>query len=105
MSTQTLVRVTAEHIARGVVKDCEKCPVALAVIDALGDLFTKDSTVDAECDSIIFWPGPDLEMWRAPTPTVAADFIDAFDSYFQGTAAPFEFVLKWRGPRNLEPLP
>ena len=34
----TAINVTAEHIARGQRRDCEYCPVALAIRDALPDL-------------------------------------------------------------------
>ena len=34
----TTISVTREHIAKGKRRDCERCPVALAIRDALPDL-------------------------------------------------------------------
>jgi hypothetical protein len=94
MSEQTtLVRVTPAHIERGVVQDCERCPVALAVINALGDLFTEGSVVDVDIYSIVFWPAPGGDACIAMTPDVAADFISAYDDL--GDVGPFEFTLTW----------
>ena len=31
----TTVSVTAKHLAKGIREDCEHCPVALAIVDAI----------------------------------------------------------------------
>jgi hypothetical protein len=91
----THVSVTPAHIADGIVRSCDRCPVALALIEALGDLFTPDSMVAVDPLSIMFWPDADGdETWKAVTPHAAAAFIVAFDSL--DGPGPFEFDLAWR---------
>lgn len=99
----TLVRVTREHIANGVIRDCERCPIALALIDALGDLFTPGSWVDVEMGMVMFCRAGE-ETWTAWTPDVAATFIEDFDH--GDDVAPLEFTLTWtwHSKRQEDPL-
>jgi hypothetical protein len=88
-SKQTTVRVTAGHIAHGEVRACHKCPIALAVLDALGN--PAGALAGVGMDGIeVTMPG---EFRLADTPSVARDFIEDFD--FLGDVSPIEFTLTW----------
>lgn len=98
MSTQTFVRVTAEHIEQGVARNCERCPVALAVIDAL-DLTSHDA-VEADCGYVnIYRPG---ETWHADMPPNAWTFVDDFDG--GRPVGPISFRLTWHIAQDPERL-
>ena len=89
----TFIQVTADHIKRGVVADCEQCPVALALtaaLDAAG--YTRHLVAVEQEETGVWIPG---QKWKATTPAVTAAFIEDFDSR-EGTAAPFCFTLAWR---------
>jgi hypothetical protein len=96
MEQATLVRVTSDHIARGKPRNCGECPVALALIGALGDLIPEGSVVEVtRTTAVVDLPGG--EAWEAILPAVARDFIAAFDDEtLGGTYAPVEFALAWR---------
>lgn len=97
MSDQTLIRVTPAHIVHGWRRDCEKCPIALAVLEAIAD---PAATVEVGEDAIdLNLPG---EWRQADTPRVAADFIYAFDE-LEDSYGPIEFTLTWR-VMETEPL-
>jgi hypothetical protein len=86
----THVSVTGQHIEGGVVGSCDKCPIALAVLDAVGN---PAAAVDVNDDAIsLFLPG---ETWTAVTPPVAANFIYAFDGVEEIGPEPIEFDLNW----------
>jgi hypothetical protein len=96
MTLTTVVRVTADHIKYGEVQDCEKCPIALAVLDAI----SNPAQVDVNQDIITLWlPGA---TWVADPPHVAKSFIEDFDNC--ATVAPFDFTLTWRVAEDPEPL-
>lgn len=86
---QTLVRVTADHIADGVPHNCEKCPIALAVTDALS-LAGVPVEVDA-LEITAYRPG---EVWSATMPAIARAFLTHYDD--AEPVAPFDFMVTWR---------
>ena len=98
MSEQTtLVRVTSEHIKHGEPDDCGKCPVALALLDAIP--YATDVAVDH--DELTVWvPG---HMWQASTPPAAQLFIAEFDNF--EPVAPFDFTVTWRVEQHWEQEP
>ena len=80
-----LIRVTQEHIDKGVRDDCRQCPVALAIQEA-----TK-SIVDVlpmycQFTYISDWPGKAVNL-----PIEVTEFIKGFDS--EGFGLPFTFEL------------
>jgi hypothetical protein len=87
----TEVRVTAAHIAQGRPQDCNECPVALALREALG----PGAVVAVDEGEITAWM-PGAETWRADTPAAAKGFIRAFDN-FTDAGLPPAFTLTWRG--------
>ena len=83
----TAVSVTARHIATGIREDCEGCPVALAVIDALPDI--PYVIVSPEAITV----GPIDAETRITPPAKVQDFIWAFDG--GGLVEPFTFELDY----------
>jgi hypothetical protein len=76
----TLVTVSEKHIREGVAGNCHRCPVALAILEAIGD---------RDCDPMLLeveWE-PYLVVWgrylRAPQKV--RDFLYAFDSFFRNS--------------------
>ena len=68
-----LVKVTEDHIVRGVQKSASRCPVALALLDCGYDLATvteKDITA-SPVHGVWYW---------GPTPPEAAEFVAQFDA-------------------------
>ena len=89
----TLVRVTSEHIKRGTPRRLTSCPVALAVMDAIGKAGTHASVDGIE---IVAWvPG---EVWTASPSRAVDDFIYFFDN--GEPVDPFEFTVTWRVETN-----
>lgn len=77
------IQVTQEHIANGLALNCERCPVALSLQESLPE--RAKITVDRFFITI---EGIDYK-----TPSLAADFIAAFDARHQ--VEPFEFDLDY----------
>lgn len=94
------VHVTAADIAEGRAKDCEKCPVALAMLRAFD---VPRQPLIGDPDGTLAWPviGPSwctLPNGRtAPLPPDARAFIAAFDK--GQTVSPFSFLMRIRVPQ------
>jgi hypothetical protein len=83
----TTISVTAAHIARGVRDDCENCPVALAIRDAIPDV--KLVAVDGNRATFAGrYDWIDIEL-----PLAVGEFIGNFDD--GGTVGPFSFDLDY----------
>jgi len=83
----TLVRVTADHIARGKRSDCEACPIALALAEA--DPRHRIWDVGEVWDGVfhaVLMTGEAL-----PLPPVAKAFVSDFDS--KRPVRPFTFYV------------
>jgi hypothetical protein len=85
----TTINVTAEHIARGEPENCERCPVALAIMDAL-----PGAGVPEVGPSQVTFRVADDKWADIDLPQAAGDFIETFDG---GTAdvEPFTFDLDY----------
>lgn len=80
------ITVTAEHIAAGKQCDCVKCPVALAIKDALHPL-----SIDVQSDLINFGlPGGRYSPVHPPEEV--SYFVDEFDDGLP--VEPFTFTLE-----------
>lgn len=85
------VTVTAEHIAAGQPGICYSCPIALALIDAIGN---PDITVSVYDDEAVLIQG--RRIARANLPGAAMTFIDCFDGIHGAREVePFTFELTW----------
>jgi len=82
---QFKIKVTKEHIAAGIPKDCKTCPIALAAQDA-GLLDATVTTRD------ILWRTPESWYMSADLPDVARKFVESFDAL--NTIEPFEFTIE-----------
>lgn len=78
------VSVTAGHIKRGIRGECEKCPVALAMLDA-------GATSVMVGDFYIYWKIARKGTCRVRNPKTVQAFIERFDS--GKPVKPFEFDL------------
>lgn len=102
----TTVRVTEKHIADGTACNGSHCPIALAVLDALGaqgaavaivqvDNYDVDVTVTCQ-------DGDGVRKFRADLDSHASSFVEAFDDAEDSDGrdasliAPFETELAWR---------
>ena len=83
-----ILDVTQDDIDHGHPCNSTKCPVATALIRALGG--GPDIVVSVSCVSIAFIQ--DGEVWDVDTPTPVATFIQAFDN--QGDAATYGWVME-----------
>ena len=85
----TIVVVTTEHIERGEPENCERCPVALAIMDAL-----PAAGVPEVGPSQISFRVSDYQWADIGLPPEAIDFIETFDG---GTddVEPFSFELDY----------
>jgi hypothetical protein len=81
------VRVSQDHINRGISGNCERCPVALALLEAFPE--AKSVGVDADLIEIYYQGTVDSDEFG--TPEAAAVFISNFDDNIVGE--PFEFEL------------
>lgn len=90
MSTKETVRVTAEHIERGVPQLPDACPIALAIRaqhpEASVEVYRTGALLDR--GSV----GPTLVSDMPPT---ARRFVDEFDNQ-DDPVEPIEFELTWR---------
>ena len=84
------IAVTKKHIKDGKPEDSHKCPVALAIQDALKAQGIRNSDVSVDYKEIF------ISFTIKPN-KATADFIEAFDQTYDETRAkvnPFEFELK-----------
>jgi hypothetical protein len=90
MNPPKVIRVTADHIAKGQRCDSESCPIALAVSEQWGPCHR----IQVDPAGIIVFPG-DLDRWWTvdPPPLAAQLFMEAFDEGH--SVEPFEFAVEW----------
>lgn len=79
----TVINVTAEDIAAGEQRECDFCPIALALRDAFPDA----RVISVSPDSV------DLDGIEIDLPDIAVEFIHAFDGGEGGE--PFSFELDY----------
>jgi hypothetical protein len=89
--TEVTVAVTQDHISRGTPSDCGRCPVALALLDAMPGAYLAE----------VCWAGPDARAWATvwlPRGTLtgwlgeaAGPFIHDYD--FGDPVEPFTFTM------------
>jgi hypothetical protein len=85
----TIVVVTTEHIERGEPENCERCPVALAIMDAL-----PAAGVPSVGPSEVAFRVAD-DMWTdVHLPPEVSDFIESFDGGATDIG-PFSFDLDY----------
>lgn len=70
-----VIEVTQKDIDAGVKKDCNKCPIALAMLRAFPE--AAKVCVDGDCLTVFV---NDREMLEATTTEEAYSFIERFDS-------------------------
>lgn len=75
------IQVTDKHINLGEVSNCEACPVALAVTQAVGE------------DAIASYDEIAIGIMRFSTPNRVREFMSAFDDRMN--VRPFSFNLPW----------
>jgi len=84
-----LIRVTVKHIRQGRARDCERCPIALAALEAgLG------GRVETSAKTICWWTDKvrDGNKQSASLPRSARRFVQTFD-WRRERAKPFNFKL------------
>lgn len=92
----TTVRVTEKHIADGTPCNSARCPIALALFEALAaegvqqvqGLFVGEATV-----RFTHYVAPVSRRYRADLTAEACEFINRFDE--RHPVEPFEFELKF----------
>lgn len=85
------VNLTAEHIATGKVEDCETCPLALAIRDALNSRRIGHHTVMVMNGVAV------LDQHQAVLPHVAQEFMNSFDGLISPIPhIPMTFDLRFR---------
>lgn len=89
MTPPTTIRVLEDHIMRGEAENCEKCPIALALLDQLTGPVEFIEVSEAEIT--VHLPGGDY--YTADAPAEAASFISLFDH--GQDVRPFEFAVAW----------
>lgn len=85
------INVTQEHIDQGEEGSCDKCPVALALLEQVPDI--REVAVTEE--SIDLWIGENANFLNIKTPDSVALFIDMFDNLdpIKPKLEPFSFEL------------
>lgn len=89
----TLIDVTAEDIARGIRRDCDSCPLALAIVRRC----KQGAFVAVGTDTVHFYPNRSVtgrlakEVVRLPQS--AADFRMCFDVHGPDQVRPFQFEM------------
>lgn len=83
----TMVTVTERHISTGKAADCERCPVARAIADAIPGL----AYIGVFAHGIDLQRSEDEDEISAHTPDEVAEFIEAFDN--GRPVSPFTFTL------------
>ena len=84
----TTVAVTAEHIDKGKREDCERCPVALAILDAFPSLYY----VRVGPDNIGVQRRENELLTLLAVPLDVANFVWDYDDG-TSTVYPFTFTL------------
>ena len=85
----TAISVTAGHIAKGKRRDCERCPVALAIRDALPDLiYARVGPVN-----IGLQREADEDLTYFAFPPEVLDFVRDYDG--RRGSRPFSFELDY----------
>lgn len=96
MNPSITVRVTDKHIADGVSCSSARCPIALALHEALaaeGVQQVQGLFVDETALRFTHYIPADAHRYRAELPAEAAEFINHFDGALP--VKPFEFELAW----------
>lgn len=103
----TIVRVTAQHIADGTACEGTRCPIALALFEALADqgVYADSVMVGEDHVSVIAGDKGNWDSWRrlrAALDEHGRRFVEAFDTVEEhridrdkDAIAPFEMVLTW----------
>lgn len=92
-----LINVTQDHIDRGVASDCEKCPVALAVFEAVpGCVYADVSDAGVMCHQENKETGA-IRVLKIRTPYSVFSFYSAFDSGREVSPFSFEFPVIGEG--------
>ena len=87
--TEVTVTVTQEHIDRGTPKVCARCPIALALLDAVPDT----GAVSVMADTASFFT--DDGVWfQFDLPGEAIEFIERFDETGRDSVSPFTFTAE-----------
>lgn len=76
-----LIQVKPQHIERGEVSNCEACPVALAVTEAVG------------IDATAGYEEIQIGILRCDTPENVRDFMITFDDRY--AVKPISFEIPW----------
>lgn len=85
---QLHIKVTQQHIERGIAVNCRECPIALAVRDAIPNIYNTVVSVSITIYS------PDHHLLGVYTLTdEAMNFISEFDKGAL-VVEPFEFIAK-----------
>jgi hypothetical protein len=87
--TAITVTVTAAHIARGTREDSGKCPVALAIRDAIPGC----GAVAVDASDIGIRPEPGNRWVHFAAPASVAGFVWDFDDDGPEAVGPFTFTL------------
>lgn len=93
----TVVRVTEKHIADGIACNSARCPIAIALHEALaakGVQQVQGLFVDETKVSFSHYIAPERHQYRADLPAEATEFIQNFDG--GASVEPIEFTLTWR---------
>jgi hypothetical protein len=93
-----VVHVTAEHIRAGTAADCHRCPIALALVDALPTIGWEVHgyvPVAVGVDMVDVWDNTAVHYVGRLSHQVC-DFIDRFDRDRGGPCDPFQFNLRLR---------
>jgi hypothetical protein len=87
------IAVTREHIAEGEPGECDSCPVAIALTEAIAALKIRNrADVSVYCEIATVAIG--ASVWSADLPSAAMDFIGRFDN--AEPVWPLTFSLSWR---------
>lgn len=85
------IEVTARHIKAGVAGDCEICPIALALAEAIAAL-GSNADVSVYTETVVVGVGG--ACWSAPLPEQARWFVGRFDTACP--VEPFTFEVTWQ---------
>ena len=92
-----IVKVTEEHIEKGIREDCLNCPVALAIYEMLPYPYSPSVSTRHNRGAAVVLSNKDDVNWNLLIPIegdVIYDFIMNFDNGYY--VEPFEFELKVR---------
>lgn len=82
------ITVTKKHIDAGIRNDCERCPIALAILESVPD--SASPTVDHS--EISFLKDNRFTLVHSDTPRSAEEFIERFDNGLP--VQPFTFEIE-----------